>query len=51
MGRGGADEVQKKNSYKGKLSEKKIHACKVDQEKNSCIGLSHILLKSQEGRQ
>ena len=40
MGRGGggvranAGELQKKkNSCKGKLSEKKIHACKVDQEK------------------
>ena len=41
---GGAGEVQKKNSCKGKLREKKIHACRVDQEKNSCIGLSHSSL-------
>ena len=53
MGGGGwgAGEVETKNSCKGKLSEKKIHARRVDQEKNSCIGLPHILHKSQKGRQ
>ena len=27
----------------------KIHACRIDQEKHSCLGLPHILHKSQEG--
>ena len=30
---------------------KEIPACRVDREKNSCIGLPHILHKSQEGMQ
>ena len=41
----------KKKFMQGKIKWKKIHACWVDQEKNSCIGLPHILHKSQEGRQ
>ena len=41
----------KKNSCKGILSEKKIHARRVDQKKNSCIGLPYILHKFQEDRQ
>ena len=32
----------KKNSCKGKFSEKKYHARRVDQKKNSCIGLPYI---------
>ena len=32
-GGGGGAKYKKKNSCKGKLSEKKIHACRVDQEK------------------
>ena len=47
---GGAGEVQKKDSCKGKLSEE--NSCMQSRPgKNSCIGLPHILHKSQEGRQ
>ena len=35
----------------GKIKWKKNHACRVDQEKNFCNGLPHILQKSQEGMQ
>ena len=50
MGKGGAGEVQKKDSCKGKLSEE--NSCMQSRPgKNSCIGLPHILHKSQEGRQ
>ena len=47
---GGAGEVQKKDSCKGKLSEE--NSCMQNRQgKKSCIGLPHILHKPQEGRQ
>ena len=47
---GGAGEVQKKDSCKGKLSEE--NSCMQSRQgKKSCIDLPHILHKPQEGRQ
>ena len=42
----GRAKYKKKKFMQGKIKWKKIHACRVDQEKNSCIGLPHILHKS-----